>query len=117
MNLTVRAPYTKTPQGPDDPGNLARVRGLPCCVCQAFGLPQLSPTTAHHAIHDRHGTRKAPDRDAIPLCDGHHQGTFDTSKLALHRAPDQWRKAYGSDRDYIASTQAALDTPSGDSVA
>ena len=33
----------------------------------------MSPTTAHHPIHDRYGTTKSSDLEAIPLCDGHHQ--------------------------------------------
>lgn len=113
MNLTGRPIYAKAPRGRDDPAYLSRVRGLPCVICQTFGEPQLSPTTAHHCIHDRHGTRKVPDSEAVPLCDGHHQGNFDTSKLALHRAPERWRAMYGTDRDYIERTRAALDMPGG----
>ena len=91
-----------------NPGYLARVRALPCCICEAFGEPQLSPTTAHHPIMGRYGTRKRPDSTAIPLCDGHHQGTFDTSKVAVHRELERWRGLYGEDTDYIFPTQDRL---------
>lgn len=94
----------KAPKAPKDAAHLAKVRALPCCICEAFGEYQLSPTQAHHPIHDRHSQEKVPDREAIPVCEGHHQGEFDTTKLAIHRAPDLWRKTYGSDRDYIAAT-------------
>lgn len=101
-------PNFKAPKEKKDPAYLARVRSLPCCICDAFGEAQKSPTTAHHPIHDRHSTAKRPDRTAIPLCDGHHQGTFDTSKLSLHRAPSEWRDRYGPDTDYIEVTQDKL---------
>lgn len=84
------------------------VRELPCVICDAFGEPQLSPTAAHHPIHGRYSARKAPDLTCIPLCEGHHQGLLDTSKLALHQRPSEWRRTYGPDADYIAVTQDRL---------
>lgn len=98
------APFQKQPKAKPDPAYLAAVRQLPCCVCEAFGEAQNSATTAHHPIMGRYSTRKVPDRMAIPLCDGHHQGTFDTSKIAVHREPKAWREAYGQDRDFVAVT-------------
>lgn len=99
-NLTGRKPYQKTGKPKKDEAYLQEVRQQPCCVCQKFGEPQLSPTTAHHPIHDRFGTRKRSDRDAIPLCEGHHQGLWDTSKLAIHKEPKKWRELYGEDWSY-----------------
>lgn len=98
----------KPPKPAKDPAYLAKVRKLPCCICVAFGGPQLSPTAAHHVIHGRYSQIKSPDRMAIPLCEGHHQGQFDTSKIAIHREPDRWRWEYGLDTDYIAATQDAI---------
>ena len=98
----------KEPKPDDNPAYLRDVRVEPCCICEAFGEVQMSPTTAHHPIHDRQSGAKRPDITAIPLCDGHHQGTFDTSKLAIHRAPEQWRDRYGADTDYITPTQDRL---------
>jgi hypothetical protein len=92
-----------------EPDYLAALHMLPCCICQAFGEVQLSPTQAHHTIHGRYSTRKTPDRAAIPLCEGHHQGLMDTSKVALHQQPDAWRWRYGLDTDYIAGTQEIID--------
>ena len=88
----MRGPIQKAPPVAKDPRHLARVRELPCIICEEFGMRQTSPTTAHHVIHDRHGTRKTPDLMALPLCDGHHQGLFDTSKVAIHREPLRWRE-------------------------
>jgi hypothetical protein len=106
MNLARKPPLgIKAPAAEPDPEYLRAVRGLPCCICEAWGMVQTSPTTAHHCIHDRHSTDKAPDRMAIPLCDGHHQGTFDTTKLALHRSPEAWRRMFGADHEWIAPTQ------------
>lgn len=97
--------YQKTGHAPKSPGYLSAVHELPCVICEAFGEVQNSPTTAHHWIMGRGGNRKTPDAEAIPLCDGHHQGMFDTSKIAIHREPAAWREAYGKDSDYIQVTQ------------
>ena len=108
MNITGRPIVAKSARANNNPRYLAGVHRLPCVICHEFGLPQLSPTQAHHPIHDRGGFRKVPDHEAIPLCEGHHQGDFDTSKIALHRQPAEWREAYGSDRDWIGWTQKRM---------
>lgn len=109
MNLANKPPLgLKEPKAKPDPAYLDRVRGLPCCICEAFGFQQLSPTEAHHVIHDRHSTERTPDRMAIPLCRGHHLGDFDTSKLALHRHPQLWRDMFGADHEWTAPTQDKL---------
>jgi hypothetical protein len=108
----MRPPAQKVGKAARDPAYLDAVRQLPCCICEAFGEVQMSPTTAHHPIHARHSNERVPDREAIPLCDGHHQGTFDRSKLAIHRGKKTWRAKYGCDRDYIAQTQDKVEDPS-----
>jgi hypothetical protein len=104
MNLTARPIYAKPEPVAKDPAHLARVRELPCCICEAHGEAQASPTAAHHCIMGRYGNRKTPDRMAIPLCEGHHQGLRDTSKIAIHREPELWRASYGADHEWIAVT-------------
>lgn len=90
------------------PDYLRAVRELPCCICAAWGMPQLSPTTAHHPICGRYSQRKVPDVMSIPLCDGHHQGNFDRSKIAIHSHRALWVATYGPDTDWIAGTQDQL---------
>lgn len=91
-----------------DRKRLAAVAALPCCICTEYGMAQASPTQVHHCIHGRYSTTKAPDSMTIPLCEGHHQGLFDTSKLALHRAPATWRETYGADTDWLSWTEERL---------
>ena len=68
-NLAGKPPLgLKQPKDKKDAKYLDKVRERPCCICQKFGMVQRSPTTAHHPIHDRYGTRKVGDRQAIPLC-------------------------------------------------
>ena len=106
MNLANRPPIgLKADKAAPDPAYLAKVRELPCCICEAFGEYQASPTTAHHPIHGRFSQRKVPDRMAIPLCDGHHQGNFDRSKIAVHAEPTKWKRLYGEDHLFTAATQ------------
>jgi len=84
--------------------HMARVAELPCCICDAYGMPQISPTQVHHCIHGRYSTARRDDMMTIPLCEGHHQGMFDTSKLAIHREKRLWKEKYGPDTDYIERT-------------
>lgn len=106
--LPQRPIYQKGERESKDPARLAAVAAMPCVICFEWGMRQTSPTQVHHCIHDRHGTEKAPDSMTIPLCEGHHQGDFDTSKIALHREPDAWREAYGKDKDWISWTEERL---------
>lgn len=108
MNLTGQIVAQKPAKSHARPDYLAAVRGLPCCICEAWGFQQNSETTAHHVICGRYGSRKTPDVQAIPLCGGHHQGTFDTSKIAIHRDRALWVDWYGPDTDYTAATQDRL---------
>ena len=83
---------------------MAKLAKRNCIICETFNMEQKSRTQVHHVIHDRHSTRRTPDQCAIPLCEGHHLGMLDTSKIAIHREPFLWRKEYGADYDY--SSQA-----------
>lgn len=106
MNLTSRPALGQKPlRYKKDPAYLAKVHSLPCCICEAFGEVQQSPTEAHHVFCGRFSQIKTPDDMAIQLCDGHHQGKFDRSKLAIHAAKETWVAAYGPDTDYVAAPQ------------
>ena len=114
MNLTDRPIYQKgqrpapVPANGKDPAHLAAVAALPCVICFEWGMQQLSPTQVHHSIHGRGSNRKTPDIMAIPLCEGHHTGDFDRSKIALHRQPAAWREAYGDDHEWISWVEARI---------
>lgn len=103
-----RPVYQKTPREAPDPDRLNAIRRLPCCICEEWGMTQHSPTQAHHCIHGRYGTRRTPDSMAIPLCEGHHQGLRDSTKIALHREPDEWKSRYGADTDWISWAEKRL---------
>lgn len=109
MNLSGKPPLgLKQTIKRKDSAHLKRVASLPCCICHEYGMTSNSPVQAHHCIHGRHGTRKVPDSMTIPLCEGHHQGLFDTSKIALHREPKRWRDEYGPDTDWISWVEERL---------
>jgi len=110
MNILNRPPLgLKEPRAKRDPKRLAAVAALPCCICNEFGMTQNSPTAVHHAIMGRGGNRRAPDCMTMPLCEGHHQGGFDTSKVAIHREPKRWRTLYGADTDWISWTEERIE--------
>lgn len=88
--------------------HMARVAALPCVICAEWTMPQLSSTQVHHVIHGRGGNRRVPDTMTLPLCEGHHQGDFDTSKVALHREPDEWKRLYGPDVEWLGWVERML---------
>ncbi|WP_116082045.1 Ref family recombination enhancement nuclease [Tropicimonas sp. IMCC34011] len=88
--------------------HMARVAALPCVICVEWGMVQQSRTTVHHCIHGRYSRRRAPDTMTLPLCEGHHTGDLDTSKLALHREPAAWKSLYGSDTDWLSWVEQRL---------
>lgn len=91
------------------PDYLAAVRELPCCVCQAWGEVQRTPTEAHHVFHGRFSGRKTPDIMAVPICRAHHTGDMsDPEKLAIHRRKESWQRKYGADHHFTARTQDTL---------
>lgn len=104
-NLGNRPPLgLKNPKKKPNKKWLAEVHQMKCVICVKFSMVQLSPTQAHHPIHDRFSGAKVSDDLAIPLCEGHHQGFFDTSKIALHKEPKLWRETYGADYTYCQKT-------------
>lgn len=84
--------------------HLALVSELPCTICHHHGEPQQSSTQVHHCISGRFATVKASDFATIPLCEGHHQGLWDWSKVAIHQSKREWEAKYGPDTNYITWT-------------
>lgn len=109
---TGREPYQKAEKVAADPAYLARVRSLPCVICQEYGMRQNSPTEAHHVKSGRFGRLRTPDHMAIPLCHSHHNKlrpyAGDEDKIGYHNAQETWESLYGPDHDYTARTQDAL---------
>jgi hypothetical protein len=106
--MGIDPPEYDRPDG-KDPDHMGKVAQLPCVVCYHHGLTQQSRTTVHHCIHGRYSGRKVPDRQTIPLCDGHHQGRWDNTKIAIHNGKETWRLAYGIDTDFIAWTLEQIE--------
>jgi hypothetical protein len=100
--LPQRPLYQKGERPGADPVRLAAVASLPCCICHEYGMVQESRTQVHHCIHGRHSQARAPDSMTIPLCEGHHTGLVDRSKIALHRLSSSWREAYGPDTNWLS---------------
>lgn len=100
--------HFKQPRAAKDPARLAAVAALPCCICAEYGMAQNSPTQVHHCIHGRYSTARSPDSMTIPLCEGHHQGLIDTTKIAIHRGKKTWLDAYGPDTDWISWTEERI---------
>jgi hypothetical protein len=50
--------------------HMARVRELPCVLCEKLGTAQETPTNAHHAFD----TAARSDFLTVAICHYHHQG-------------------------------------------
>lgn len=99
MNLTGRPIYQKSGKPVKDRAHLARVKSLPCVICNAP-----PPSDAHHCISDRYGTRKVGDDATIPLCKRHHQDGTE----AIHNGKASWEAKHGKDYDFLPVVMAML---------
>lgn len=108
-----RAARRASPEGREDAEYLAKVRSLPCVICQAFGMTQNSPTEAHHVKSGRFSGRRTPDKMAIPLCHSHHNKLRpypgDEDKIGYHNAQATWESLYGEDHEYSAATRDRIE--------
>lgn len=59
-----------------DPKRLKQIHDLPCLVCEARGIDQISKTIAHHKIGNGLGL-KASDRLTMAICENHHNKSSD----------------------------------------
>ena len=78
-----------------------KVHNTPCMVCHKHKMVQKSRTAEHHWIMGRYSGNRSPDEETLPVCEGHHQGFRDTSKIAIHKDPAKWEAEYGRDKDWL----------------
>ena len=107
-NLTGKSVSQKPGAKAGDPERLGKVAAMPCVICHEFNLFQISRTQVHHCIHGRYGTSRAPDSMTIPLCEGHHTGLMDKTKIALHNGKETWREKYGNDADWLSWVEGRI---------
>jgi hypothetical protein len=87
--------HPKPTRAKPDPAYLAEVRRLPCAICRTtVGVE------AHHPAQGRYSQRRAPDRDAIPLCRADHD--------ARHRHPAEWLARHGPEARLTAQTRETI---------
>ena len=108
-----RAAYRESDKGQSDLTHMGKVKLLPCCICQNFGMVQNSPTEVHHCKSGRFSSAREHDRCTIPLCHSHHNKLRpypgDESKAGYHNGQETWEALYGQDYDYIAATLDAVE--------
>lgn len=95
-----RAAHRRSSAGKADIEHMGMVANLPCAICYEYDMKQHSRTQVHHFIHGRYSKARETAQNSMPLCEGHHQGLRDSSKIALHREPDEWKQRYGRDYDW-----------------
>jgi hypothetical protein len=87
--------------------HLNKVARLGCYCCRVDGDGEV-PAMIHHIREGKGMGQRASHFETIPLCEGHHQGNFDTSKLAFHRSPKKWRERYGRESEIVAGINAVI---------
>jgi hypothetical protein len=103
-----RAAYRASEAGKAGLAHMAKVKQLPCVICDSFGMRQNSPTEVHHCKSGRYGNLRTHDRCTIPLCHSHHNKLVphpgDETKVGFHNNQRAWEDLYGPDHQYIAVT-------------
>jgi hypothetical protein len=107
MKVKKRKAHTKA-----ESEHLSRKAELCCLACEMDGHPD-TPAAIHHPRHDEHGLNygtggRAPHERGFPLCEGHHQGDFDTTKVAIHRNPIEFEAHYGTEESLVLLAEAKL---------
>lgn len=94
----------------EEKAHVARVAEMDCKACIKDGVPP-APTCIHH-IRSGYGTaQRASNYEVLPLCEGHHQGLLDATKLAFHQAPRTWQLRYGTEIELLQEVYADLKIP------
>lgn len=83
--------------------HLERVRSLKCVVCNVMGMPQSTPTAAHHVESVRDDVS---DYATVALCYEHHQGKGGVHSLSRRGFEMRYRL---SSVDMLAMTYRLLD--------
>lgn len=86
---------------------MARVRRLGCLACRHDTGQWVAP--ALHHIRQDYGKKRASNWEVLPLCEGHHQGLLDGTKLAFHRASRTWCARYGTEVQLLQVVYEALE--------
>lgn len=99
----VGAPAPRIKSGrEEDPEHLARIRRQPCYACQVDRRMQEFRTEPHHPRPggaDGPGAgQRSSDRDAIPICAGHHRGIA-PGYISIHKNPIEFRARYGTEAE------------------
>jgi hypothetical protein len=93
----------RPPMTPEEREHLDRVAKLGCWCCEVEGRP--NPRADIHHIRQEYGaSQRASHWEALPTCEGHHQGmraVVDKTKVAFHRAAKTWRLKFGSEVEVL----------------
>ena len=104
--------YLASAQRIEDNEHKGKVAAQPCCICEAFGMVQNSPTEVHHLKSGRYSSRREDDKKTIPLCHSHHNKLRpypgDKDKIGYHNGQETWEAEYGPDCDYLDATLDAI---------
>lgn len=88
--------------------HLKKVARLGCYCCRVdYGVE--TPAMIHHIREGMGMGQRASHFQTIGLCEGHHQGNFDTTKLAFHCSPKKWREKYGRESEIVAGINAVIE--------
>lgn len=101
-----------------DKKRLDIIHRLPCLACVQQGVPQPSPTQAHHLVDKGYRKHSGGHQATIPLCAWHHVGepvmdeTATDMKVlfgpSMFHHGKLFTKVYGTQRELLARTNAVI---------
>jgi len=110
-----RAPIKRKPRpkhSVGDQDHLDAVAAQGCIACLMDGNPGVT-SCIHHVKRRPDGQKygygqRSIHKRVLPLCEGHHQGQLDISKVAFHRNPGAFEFRYGSELGLLVLVDALL---------
>lgn len=84
---------------------VAKVRSLPCVLCQYLGAQQAAATNVHHVREGQGLSQRASHFLVVALCRGYHQGPQGWHGLGRQRFYERYKL---EELDLLAMTIEAL---------
>jgi hypothetical protein len=92
---------------PEERAHLGATAALGCIAC-FMDTGQFVACNVHHLRAGLGRSQRASHFEVLPLCEGHHQGNIDTSKVAFHRAPKTFELRYGTEVQLLQTVYKLL---------
>jgi len=102
--INLSKPNPELRNGFKDKKRMAAIHELPCTICFASDIKQITRTVAHHKIGNGLGL-KASDKLTMAICEDHHTGKNGVHTISLKK----WEEKFFSQTELIEFTNKMLE--------